>query len=199
MKQFSFCVDNKIAKNGVFSSLEKLYPVHCPPVIVCIGTDSVSGDSLGPLVGTMLKERKVSAYIYGNLCKPITAREAPFLNDFLRGSHPDSKVIVIDSAIGHENEVGVVKVFNDGIKPGLGANKNLPKVGDISIIGIVSPKSIRQLERLKRTRLRLIYSLATLIADALEEFISYTWATRSAKRSFIGISKIKQEPNSFAN
>lgn len=192
MEQFTFALNNKITKNGIFSALEKLYPVHCPPVIVCIGTDGVAGDSLGPFIGTILKERKVNAYVYGNLNKPITAYEVPYLNSFLNEVHSDSKIIVIDSAVGDAEETGLIKITDSGIKPGLGAKKNLPLVGDISIIGIVAPKSKNATEQLKSTRLRLIYEMANVIADGIEEFIAYYWQTREErKKMFYGISKIK--------
>lgn len=194
MEQFTFALNNKTAKTGIFSALEKLYPVRCPPVIVCIGTDGVAGDSLGPFIGTLLKERKINAYVYGNLLKPITAYEVPYLKSFLKGAHPDSKVIVIDSAVGESEETGLIKITDCGIKPGLGARKNLPLVGDISIIGIVAPKSKNSTEQLKNTRLRLVYEMATVIADGIENFISYYWLARAEKRNaFFGISKIRAE------
>ena len=48
-------------------------------VIVCIGTDRSTGDSLGPLVGTLLSEKaensSSSFHVYGTLDDPITCDE----------------------------------------------------------------------------------------------------------------------------
>ena len=48
-----------------------------PIVIVCIGTDRSTGDSLGPLVGTLLSEKtensSSSFHVYGTLDDPIHA------------------------------------------------------------------------------------------------------------------------------
>src|SRR3954447_9090991 len=45
-----------------------------PIVIVCIGTDRSTGDSLGPLVGTLLEEKNPNSfYVYGTLEDPIHA------------------------------------------------------------------------------------------------------------------------------
>ena len=47
------------------------------PVIVCIGTDAVVGDCLGPLVGSLLKERlKGKTYVFGTVESPVTAKNA---------------------------------------------------------------------------------------------------------------------------
>ena len=46
------------------------------PVIVCIGSDLVVGDSLGPYVGSKLVNSIGNkAYVYGTLKSPITAKE----------------------------------------------------------------------------------------------------------------------------
>ena len=193
MEQYSFESDNFNCSRGVFSALEKIYPSPHSPVIVCIGTDKVVGDSVGALCGTFLKERKVNAYVYGTLDKPITALEIPCLNGFLKKNHPDSKIIVVDSAVGNVAEVGLVKVTDSGIKPGLGAGKNLGFVGDISIIGIVAQKGKGAGEQLKNTRLSFVYKMAEAIADGLENFILYAWESRSVKKRFYGVTNIREE------
>src|SRR3954466_14015390 len=45
-----------------------------PVVFVCIGTDRSTGDSLGPLIGTLLVEKNIHPFhIYGSLANPIHA------------------------------------------------------------------------------------------------------------------------------
>ena len=45
-----------------------------PIVFVCIGTDRSTGDSLGPLIGTLLVEKNIHPFhIYGSLENPIHA------------------------------------------------------------------------------------------------------------------------------
>ena len=109
MEQFSFNVNNSVARYGVCSSLQRLY-CQKMPVIVCIGTDGVAGDSLGPFVGTILKQRNIPAFIYGYLDSPITAYEVPSLGEFLKKTHPDTAVLVIDSAVGKQDDIGVIKI-----------------------------------------------------------------------------------------
>ena len=45
-----------------------------PIVFVCIGTDRSTGDSLGPLIGTLLEEKSIHPFhVYGTLDHPIHA------------------------------------------------------------------------------------------------------------------------------
>ena len=60
MKQYCFSLENSFLQNGLVSCLEEMYN-QAMPVIVCVGTDGVVGDSLGPLVGSFLKEKWTSS------------------------------------------------------------------------------------------------------------------------------------------
>ena len=53
------------------------------PVLLCIGSDRVTGDSLGPMVGSPLEERyKKSIPVFGTLKMPVHALnlESPYLS-----------------------------------------------------------------------------------------------------------------------
>jgi len=190
MEQFSFSVNNCLAKSGISCAIKRLYSQDMP-VIVCVGTDAVSGDSLGPFVGTLLKEMGIPAFIYGHLDNPITAQKISSVLSFIKSAHPDSKVLVIDSAVGKADEIGLIKISNCGIKPGLGADKDLPMVGDVSIMGIVESKGRATVERLKTTRLRLIWEMANIIAGAISEYIDYNNAEQANRyKSLTKIGKV---------
>lgn len=146
---------------------------EAPPVIICIGSDLAIGDSLGPVCGTMLQSKNSSSgvFIYGTLTKPVTAKEVKYLNTFLKDTHPNSKIIAVDAAVGAAGDIGLIKINNKGLKPGLGANKRLPAVGDISIMGIVAEKSLFNYSLLNLTRLNLVYKMADIISDSLSTFL----------------------------
>lgn len=142
------------------------------PVIACVGTDAAIGDSLGPICGTLLKESGVNAYIYGTLENPLTAKEIPAAKIFIEKVHPLSPLLVVDAAVGKKEEVGIMKILDGGIRPGLGANKDLPEMGEASIIGIVSEKSLASYTFLNLTRLSPIYKMARLMAKGISEYLS---------------------------
>ena len=173
MKSYSFNTFNEYAVNGIIEALKELNPTKKPPIIVCIGSDLVLGDSLGPLVGTFLKNKNLKAYVYGTLSFPITAKEVEYARTYLKQIHPNSISIAIDAAIGEPDDIGLVRVLNKGLKPGLGVDKNLGTVGDLSIVGIVASKSVKNYNLFNLTRLNLIYKMAGTIANGIEKYINY--------------------------
>ncbi len=139
-----------------------------PPVVLCIGSDLAIGDSLGPITGTLLRQNAAfSGFVYGTLKTPVTAKEVKYLESFLRKTHPKSKIIAVDAAVGEQSDLGLLKVFDSPLRPGSGANKRLGKVGDVSVLGIVARKSSFSYSALNLTRLNMIYSMAEVVSSAI--------------------------------
>lgn len=172
-KEFSFSAFNKFSCEGIFQSLIECNSKNKKPIFICIGSDLVLGDSLGPLVGTFLKNKNIGSYIYGTLNFPITAKEVEYAGTYLKQMHPNSITIAIDAAIGESDDVGIIRVLDKGLKPGLGVNKKLGTVGDLSIVGVVASKSTQNYNLFNLTRLNLVYKMAETIASGIEKYISY--------------------------
>lgn len=172
--EYSFNLYNSLAPGGTVLALKKVVPdsLHTP-VLLCVGSDLSVGDSLGPLVGTNLKEklRGLNCYIYGTLSKPVTAHEVKYVNEFLHHTHPESPIIAIDAAVGSSGDIGLIKIARHGVKPGSGANKKLARVGDVSIIGIIAEKSIFNFSILSATRLNIVYRMADIISEGVATYI----------------------------
>ena len=137
---YNFNMFNEYTSDIICSSLKEILKENLP-VFVCIGSDLIVGDSLGPIIGSILKQRGCRAYIYGTLNSPVTAKEIFYIKEYLSKIHKKAKIIAIDAALGVESEIGNIKIYEKGIKPGLGVDKNLDEIGDISLIGIVSNKT----------------------------------------------------------
>lgn len=166
---YAFHCYNSMAGTGLMMALSKLLgPLQAPPVVLCIGSDLTIGDSLGPLTGTLLRRRGLPGYVYGSLKAPVTAKEVKYLGEFLKKTHPKSKIIAIDAAVGDESEIGLIKVSDVALRPGSGANKRLGKVGDVSVLGIVTKKTDFSYAMLNLTRLNTVYSMADTITRAVE-------------------------------
>lgn len=163
---------NEKSHHLVRDALTKTDKANNLPVICCIGSDLVVGDSLGPLVGTMLKVKNAGAFVYGTLDFPLTAKEVPYLNKYLKHTHPNQEILAIDAAVGNLEDIGIIKISNEGIKPGLGVRKKLGVVGTKSIIGIVAEKSNKNHKLFSSTRLNLIYKMAERISDGIIEYLS---------------------------
>lgn len=144
-----------------------------PPVVVCIGSDLAIGDSLGPIVGSMLKYKTqgLGVYVYGTLASPITAKEIKYIRTFLKETHAGSQIVAVDAAVGAEGDIGLLKLADAPLSPGAGANKKLGFIGDISIMGIVAEKSVANYGLFNTTRLNLVYSMSEIVSDAIAQVL----------------------------
>lgn len=134
-------------------------------IVLCIGTDRSTGDSLGPIVGYKLADKSLP--VYGTLEAPIHATNLEKTLDFIDQNHKDSFVIAVDASLGSEKHIGYVTVGNGPLKPGLGVNKRLPDVGDLHITGIVNVSGSSDPMLLQTTRLKTVMRLADTIASGL--------------------------------
>ncbi len=185
-KNYTFSSFNDYSSDGIYQALINCNIENKKPIFICIGSDLVLGDSLGPLVGTFLKNKNVQSYVYGTLNFPITSKEVDYARTYLKQMHPNSIAIAIDAAIGEANDIGLIKVVNKGLKPGLGVNKNLGTVGDLSIIGIVAEKSLKNYNLFNLTRLNLIYKMAERIANGIEKYINFINSANEFKQNSFG-------------
>ena len=144
-----------------------------PPVIVCVGSDLAIGDSLGPIVGSMLKYKTqgLQLYIYGTLAAPVTAKEIPYMQTFLKETHKGSQILAIDAAVGEKGDIGLIRVTDTPLMPGAGANKKLGALGDIAVMGIVAEKSIANYGLLNSTRLNLVYTMSEIISEGISALL----------------------------
>jgi putative sporulation protein YyaC len=139
-----------------------------PIVFVCIGTDRSTGDSLGPLVGTFLEEKKPqSFFVYGTLDEPIHAVNLAEKLEEINQKHFHPFIIGIDACLGRFKSVGVIEIGDGPVKPGAGVNKELPAVGNIHITGIVNVSGFMEFFVLQNTRLNLVLRMAKTIAHGI--------------------------------
>ncbi|SHJ77515.1 spore protease YyaC [Tepidibacter formicigenes] len=140
-------------------------------IILCIGTDRCTGDSLGPLTGHKL-ERRIkgysNVYLHGTLDEPVHAKNLEETIKLINNSYKKPFIIAIDACLGDINRVGCIKVSNGPLKPGAGVNKNLPPIGDINILGIVNLAGFMEFMILQNTRLQVVMKMADDISRGIE-------------------------------
>jgi putative sporulation protein YyaC len=134
-------------------------------VFVCIGTDRSSGDSLGPLVGTLLQEEGYP-YVIGTLEAPCDASN---LSQRLLEIPQQTTVIAIDACLGQPLSVGLFQVSNQSMYPGKSVGKVLPAVGDYTIAAIVNADGPKHYAILQTTSLRLVMQMSKEIAGAIQK------------------------------
>lgn len=138
-------------------------------LILCIGTDRSTGDSLGPLVGHMLFQYEIAGVsVYGSLDNPVHAANLECTLQSINAEHNNPFVIAIDASLGKTDHIGYITLGEGPLTPGLGVNKSLPPVGDLHITGIVNMSiSETATNILQSTRLSLVMHMADTIKEAI--------------------------------
>lgn len=151
------------------SYLETHLPLHNNQlVIVCIGTDRATGDSLGPLIGYKLLDIQFkNVTIYGTLEQPVHAKNLDLTLAYIHEFYPSALVIAIDACLGSMQNVGCISIGEGSIKPGAGVKKDLPPIGHLHITGIVNFSSLMNMVVLQNTRLSVVMKMADIIASGM--------------------------------
>jgi putative sporulation protein YyaC len=162
--------DDSQAAQLIANELLEMIPPHTirPIVFVCIGTDRSTGDSLGPMVGTLLEEKEPSPFfVYGTLDEPIHAVNLEAKLEEIKQRHFYPFIIGIDACLGKLKSVGEIRLADGPVKPGAGVNKELPPVGDIHLTGIVNVGGFMEFLVLQNTRLNLVLKMARTISNGI--------------------------------
>lgn len=160
VEKFSWDLTYKLIKSGLVTDR--------PLVLVCIGTDRSTGDCLGPLVGTKIKEVEQNFYhVYGTLDDPVHASNLEEKLQEIYSKYNDPLIIAVDASLGKLENVGCVNLGLGALKPGAGVNKDLPAVGDVHITGVVNVGGFMEYLVLQNTRLNLVMQIANFIRDGL--------------------------------
>ncbi|MFO1442280.1 spore protease YyaC [Bacillus sp. Bva_UNVM-123] len=170
-KSFRISHEELGAVNKLAKEITQLLPsafINRPIVFVCIGTDRSTGDSLGPLIGTLLEDKRLpSFFVYGTLKDPIHAVNLEEKLMDIKKKHFNPFIIGIDACLGRLKSVGFIEIGEGPVKPGAGVNKELPEVGDIHITGIVNVGGFMEYFVLQNTRLHLVLNMAKIIASGI--------------------------------
>lgn len=161
------------------SALHHLLTEYCGcgsssvPVILCIGTDRIIGDSLGPMTGSLLAHKTALCQthcclpVYGTLTAPVHALNLNETLQKIKKKHPLCPVIAVDASLGSFHHIGTSYVRSGCIQPGAGVRKQLPSAGDIAITGIAAADSTQPYLSLQTARLSVIVQMADYISQCI--------------------------------
>lgn len=143
-----------------------------PVVVVCFGSPSIAGDSLGPEVGSLLRaDASFPAFVYGTLDRPITGKNMGEWMNFVREVHSDALLLAVDACLGERQNLGRISVRGDGVCPAAACGKK-KRFGDVGIIGVVGDKTGEPLSELMQADLAAVCALARQIAALIKDALS---------------------------
>ncbi|CDQ18413.1 putative sporulation protein YyaC [Halobacillus karajensis] len=149
--------------------LQEWLPPSKEIVIACIGTDRSTGDSFGPLVGSMLHDHPFETFhIYGTLEEPLHALNLKERLTTIRKNHPNPYILAIDACLGKSSSVGSVILGKGSLSPGSALKKDLPPVGQLHISGMVNVSGFMEHVVLQNTRLHIVMKMAAKVAAAIQ-------------------------------
>ncbi|MFZ3103028.1 MAG: spore protease YyaC [Desulfitobacteriaceae bacterium] len=138
---------------------------HRPVLILCIGTDRSTGDSLGPLIGTQLIRHNLpNLHVLGTLNHPVHATNLSETILHIEESFVNPLIIAIDACLGRLDSIGFITLSQGPLKPGTGVHKKLPAVGEAHLTGIVNVGGFMEYMVLQNTRLSIVWQMAETIS-----------------------------------
>lgn len=136
-------------------------------IILCIGSDYIVGDCLGPLVGHKLNSRHHQLTVYGDFDSTVHSANLIEIVEDIKEKYVNPFIIAVDSALCFDSvQIGNVKLWDGGLLPGTAFEKQLPYVGHISIMGITNSKTSFE-KFIQTTRMSLVMRLADFIETGL--------------------------------
>lgn len=168
-----------IISNTLINSIMSTNVIDTDFVFFCIGTTQVTGDSLGPLIGSQLEQLHLpQTTIYGTLEAPVHALNLEWKWQAAKKKHPDSCFIAIDASFGPKAQLGNICVENCPVHPGRGVGKCLPPIGDISITGVVCQNCVMRHRQLEHTPFSSIQRQANTILHGIFQTLLYFFILR---------------------
>ncbi len=148
--------------------LEQIPFNHPNLVFCCIGTDRSTGDALGPMTGSFLKQLLSFPFqIVGTLDKPLHALNLEEITHKLNSAPQKPYIIAIDACLGNANNIGQIIIHPGPLYPGKAVKKELPPIGEVSIKAIVNIGGFMEYNVLQSTRLHLTYEMGQVISRSL--------------------------------
>lgn len=140
-------------------------------IIVNIGTNMCIGDSIGPMIGSILEENMIPIKVYGTLAVPIHAMNLEYYIAKIYNEHPDAIIIATDACLGsNKNNIGQIILEDIPLHPGSGVGKQLSYIGEYSIKLVVGTDYLGIQD--SNIRLGLILDMAKAISRILIHALS---------------------------
>lgn len=119
------------------SALPDAVTLPRPVVIVCFGTPTISGDSFGPAVGSLLTEKYyTNAFVYGTTDKPVNGKNMSEWMSFIKSVHNDAVILSVDASLGQKSKIGQIMLRSDGVCPAAVKGKK-QRFGDVGVLAVV--------------------------------------------------------------
>lgn len=165
-------------KRFVWELSNLLYEKKEKLIFLCIGTSKIIGDSVGPLVGSILQKKintKNKILVVGDCVNNFGYKNIDKKIDFIKRISENNFVIVIDSALDKLETIGKIFVQRRGLEYGACLKKRNEIIGNICIKAVVGKdfkNRIKNYEALKKAPNEMVYEMVDVISNGIIQVIN---------------------------
>jgi len=149
-------------KKALLETIESVEKEYKKITFLCIGTDKVIVDSVGPVIGSSINKNLNFVEVLGKLEDTVNALNVEEIA--LSIDEEENLIIVIDACVSTKKEIGTVVIANKPLLPGKGMGKYLGEYGDISVKVVVSDDCD---DFFRGTSLGLILKMTDVVTKAI--------------------------------
>lgn len=140
-------------------------------VFLCIGTNKIIGDSLGPIIGDKLKcVENDFMKVYGTTNNTINFSNAQNIIEKVYDEHKNPFLITIDAALSNKEKVGKIFIGKGAIKIGNALEKNICFYSDIIIKCVVGKyfyNKKQNIDELKNVDVNKLFLMSKVVSDGI--------------------------------
>lgn len=146
-----------------FEYIAQLHPIE-NIVFLCVGTDCSTGDALGPLVGSRLKQ--IGFDVVGTLNEPCDGHN---YEKKIKSIPLDKIIITIDACLGRPESVGSYLTSVGPLQPAQATGGSLTPYGHYSVAAVVNANGPRPYTILQMTPLSKVLQMTEQIVEAVKQ------------------------------
>lgn len=156
--------ENKILSANINDNYSNL-------VFLCVGTNKIIGDAIGPIIGDKLKciENDFTK-VYGTTQNTLNFSNAQEIIEKIYKEQKKPFLVTIDAALGNKKEVGTIFIGNGLIKLGNALEKNICFYSNVNIKCVVGNYFLNKkqnIEELRNADFNNILTMSKIVSNGI--------------------------------
>ena len=144
-------------------------------VFLCVGTSSIVGDAIGPMVGTKLKTIENDyLQVYGTLSENLNFNNAVEIIKNIYASYEKPYLITVDAALSKHKKIGDIIIESGYIKLGKALEKNICFYSNANIkcvVGRYYNEKSENLKELYNLKLEESFKMANTVSQGIKNVL----------------------------
>ena len=148
-----------------------IYKYYTNIIFLCVGTNKIMGDAIGPVVGDNLKYIENDFIkVYGTTKNTLNFSNAQYIIENIYERYQKPFLITIDAALGNKKNVEKIFIGNGIIKLGNALEKRICFYSDITIkcvVGSICNNKVKNIQELENVNFGCIFNMASIVSNGI--------------------------------